>query len=87
MTELDKVDLPVLLLIGSRDDDGIAINEWASEHLHSHAEVRIIDGASHLFEEKGKLREVADIASQWFFAHLVEEHERSQDNARQFRLA
>jgi len=87
MTELDKVDMPVLLLIGSKDDDGIAMNEWAAEHLHSHAEIKIIDGASHLFEEKGKLREVADIASDWFRIHMTEEHERSLETMRTMRLA
>lgn len=28
--------------------------------------IRIIDGASHLFEEPGKLEEVAAIAVEWF---------------------
>jgi hypothetical protein len=33
-------------------------------------ELRIIEGATHLFEEPGKLEEVAGVAAEWFERHL-----------------
>jgi putative phosphoribosyl transferase len=34
------------------------------------SKMKIIDGASHLFEEEGKIEEVADIAGNWFLKFL-----------------
>ncbi len=33
-------------------------------------ELKIIPGATHLFEEPGKLEEVANLARDWFIRHL-----------------
>jgi hypothetical protein len=32
--------------------------------------MRIVAGASHLFEERGTLEDVAEIAAEWFAQHL-----------------
>jgi hypothetical protein len=36
----------------------------------------VIAGATHLFEEPGKLEEVADLALDWFRRHLGDAHRR-----------
>lgn len=87
LEELGKVDIPVLFLVGSRDKEGLALNEWASEHLHCYNETKIINDASHLFEERGKLKEVADIAAEWFRDYLPGKHEKTLETARALRLS
>ncbi|MFI5135276.1 MAG: dienelactone hydrolase family protein [Chitinophagales bacterium] len=82
MEELEKVSMPVLLIVGSEDKEGIALNEFASEHLNTQKELRIVDGASHLFEERGKLKVVANLAADWYHTHLLEEHERALETIR-----
>ena len=36
--------------------------------------MHIIQGASHLFEESGKLEEVAQLAVNWFMENLIQPH-------------
>ncbi len=66
---LPKVEVPVLLVVGSEDDVVIQMNETALAHLKD-AKLVIVKGASHLFEEQGKLEEVARLAGEWFSHHL-----------------
>lgn len=68
---LGKVKAPVLLLVGSLDYDVIQLNEVAYEYLECEKKLKIIDGASHLFEEAGKLDLVADEAIEWFEKYLM----------------
>jgi putative phosphoribosyl transferase len=68
---LAAVHAPVLLLVGSLDRDVLRLNEEASKQLGGTARVAVIEGASHLFEEPGKLEEVAELAGQWFKDHLL----------------
>jgi dienelactone hydrolase len=67
---LPKVSCPTLLIVGGLDDIVIRLNEEAMEKLRCKKELRIIPGASHLFEERGKLEEVARISAQWFGTHM-----------------
>jgi putative phosphoribosyl transferase len=67
---LGKVQAPTLLLVGSLDKEVIALNEHAYALLQGEKVMRIIEGATHLFEEPGKLEEVAREASAWFSSHL-----------------
>jgi hypothetical protein len=39
--------------------------------MKAEKELRIIPGASHLFEEPGALEEVARLAAEWFEKHLL----------------
>jgi len=39
--------------------------------LHCEKALRIISGATHLFEERGALAQVASLAADWFTAHLA----------------
>lgn len=67
---LRDVKCPTLLIVGGLDDGVIALNEQAFAKLRCIKELRIIQGASHLFEESGKLEEVARLSAQWFGWHL-----------------
>jgi len=66
MQELNKVTAPTLLIIGGRDPQVIQLNEKAYQELKCHRKLEIVPEASHLFEEPGKLQQVADIAAAWF---------------------
>jgi dienelactone hydrolase len=63
---LPKVKAPVLLIVGGRDTIVIDLNKEAMKLLRSEKRLEIIPGASHLFEEPGKLEEVAKLATAWF---------------------
>jgi len=75
---LEKVKSPTLLLIGSLDTEVIKLNEHAYEMLTCEKKIEIIKGATHLFEEPGKLDEVATLAANWFRKHIhsteIKEH-------------
>lgn len=68
---LDAVRAPALLIVGGRDEDVLALNEQAAGKLRIAHEVRVIQGATHLFEEPGALEEVASCAADWFDKYLV----------------
>ena len=70
---LRRVKAPTLLIVG-RDDYGvIELNERAGAELECVKELAIVPGATHLFEERGALDEVARLAADWFARHLSEE--------------
>jgi len=68
---LKKVTAPTLLIIGSLDTDVISLNEEAYHQLTCEKDWKIVEGATHLFEEPGKLDIVANYAVDWFTKHLV----------------
>ena len=63
---LPKVKAPTLLIVGGRDTYVIELNQMAMRQLRAPCELRIIPGASHLFEERGALEQVATAAAEWF---------------------
>jgi len=67
---LEEVKAPTLLIVGAEDQDVIRLNEEAYSRLRCERALRIIPGASHLFEEPGTLEDVAAIAAEWFARHL-----------------
>jgi alpha/beta superfamily hydrolase len=74
---LRRVVAPTLLIVGSEDDDVLALNHEAAAQIKAVHELRIVAGATHLFEERGKLEEVAALAAGWFEAYL-HPHEAAQ---------
>lgn len=70
---LRNVKCPTLLIVGGLDDVVIQLNEQALVKLRCLKELRIVPGASHLFEESGKLEQVAHISAEWFCEHMVGE--------------
>lgn len=63
---LPKVKAPTLLIVGGNDDVVIGLNEEAYAQLTCEKELKIVPGATHLFEEPGTLEQVARLASEWF---------------------
>src|SRR5438094_382034 len=68
---LPKVQAPTLLIVGGNDDIVIELNEQARDRMRCEVKLEIIPGATHLFEEPGALEKVAQLASDWFVAHLA----------------
>ncbi|RDV14479.1 phosphoribosyltransferase [Pontibacter diazotrophicus] len=67
---LPRVKAATLLLVGSLDYPVIGMNEEAYDALNTERTLTIVPGASHLFEEPGKLEEVAHLAMEWFRQYL-----------------
>jgi pimeloyl-ACP methyl ester carboxylesterase len=67
---LGHVTAPTLLIVGGLDGPVIRMNEDAYAQLRCAKELKIIPGATHLFEEPAKLEVVADLAAKWFLKHL-----------------
>jgi len=67
---LSEVTAPTLLLVGGNDTEVIELNKEAFARLGCPKEIRLIPGATHLFEEAGALEKVARLASDWFLTHL-----------------
>ncbi|UVS68192.1 dienelactone hydrolase family protein [Nitrososphaera viennensis] len=71
---LAKVRAPVLLIVGQNDKAVIKLNQEAFDKLrllgNDEKELVIIPGATHLFEEPGKLEQVAQLAASWFARFL-----------------
>jgi putative phosphoribosyl transferase len=70
MEILPQVRAPTLLIVGGWDDPVIEMNRQAMTRLQVESKLVIIPGATHLFEEPGKLDEVAEHAVAWFTQHL-----------------
>lgn len=67
---LKGVRAPSLLIVGGDDVPIIPLNHEACQMLGSIAQLVVIPGATHLFEEPGAMEEVARLASDWFVGHL-----------------
>jgi putative phosphoribosyl transferase len=70
MDELKEVEAPVLLIVGGHDFEVIKLNQLAYDQLSSDKELVIIESATHLFEEKGALEQVAHQAKEWMIRYL-----------------
>ena len=69
---LKQVRAPTLLIVGGDDGVGSQLNEPALRELAAPVkEMVIVPGASHLFEEPGKLDEVARLSADWFRHHFA----------------
>jgi putative phosphoribosyl transferase len=68
--QLSKVTCPTLLIVGELDFEVLKLNRQAYEVLNCKKQLAVVPGASHLFEEPGKLDEVAALATNWFLKNL-----------------
>jgi dienelactone hydrolase len=75
IAELPMVTAPTLLIVGGLDVPVIGMNKMTFDELEAVKEMKIIPGATHLFEEPGKLLEVADLAIGWYKKYLTKEDE------------
>lgn len=71
---LSDVRVPVLLIVGSLDSQVIELNRLAENELKN-VKLSIVEGATHLFEEPGKLEEVVHLTSTWLDLELPEKEE------------
>jgi putative phosphoribosyl transferase len=67
---LERVTAPTLLIVGERDPQVLDLNAEAAERMRNPATIEIVARAGHLFEEEGGLERVAELAVDWFAAHL-----------------
>jgi putative phosphoribosyl transferase len=67
---LSKVKAPTLLLVGGWDTDVIELNRQAQSQMTNENRLVIVPSATHLFEEPGKLEEVAKYSIEWFIRYL-----------------
>ncbi|WP_306052927.1 dienelactone hydrolase family protein [Natronococcus wangiae] len=67
---LDELASPTLLIVGGEDESVLGLNREVYEAISCDADLRIVEGAGHLFEGPGELEEVSDHAADWFTTHL-----------------
>jgi dienelactone hydrolase len=67
---LPNVKAPTLLIVGGDDTEVIELNRRAEEQMKAETKIVIVPGATHLFEEPGKLEQVAKLAIDWFSKYL-----------------
>jgi len=67
---LARVLAPTLLIVGGYDTEVIQLNQTAMRQMHAPAELAIVPGATHLFEEPGALEEVCRLALDWCRRYL-----------------
>jgi len=69
---LSDITCPCLFIVGEYDKKVIDINKKTVHQLKNvkDKKIEIMEGASHLFEEQGKIKEVADLSVYWFKRYL-----------------
>jgi putative phosphoribosyl transferase len=77
---LARVQAPTLLIVGADDTPVIPLNEAALRQMKAPAEITLVPGASHLFEEPGTLAAASELARDWFLRHL--KHEATSGSSR-----
>jgi dienelactone hydrolase len=65
------VRAPTMLIVGGKDTAVIQMNRDAMTLMKCKTELKIVPGATHLFEERGALAQVASLAADWFTTHLA----------------
>ncbi|HEX7028570.1 MAG TPA: alpha/beta fold hydrolase [Gammaproteobacteria bacterium] len=76
---LVHVQAPTLLMVGGWDKLVYTLNEQAAEKLRATHQIVVVPEASHLFEEPGKLEEVARYAIDWFTTYAGEQRHLFND--------
>ncbi len=69
--QLAQVSAPTLLIVGGDDGDVLTLNRKALASLKCEKLLKIVPGATHLFEEPGALEAVTDMAGAWFQHYLA----------------
>src|SRR4051794_30049374 len=67
---LPEVKAATLLIVGGADRPVIEMNQQAYARMRCPKELRLVPGATHLFEEPGALEQVAEMAAEWFERHF-----------------
>jgi len=76
---LRDVDAPTLLIVGGLDPLVIDLNRQALDKLKCRSkQLVIVPGATHLFEEKGTLEQVAQLAADWMVQHFADARKKKE---------
>jgi putative phosphoribosyl transferase len=69
---LQDIKCPCLFIVGSNDKKIIETNKKTIDQLMNvdDKKLEIVNGASHLFEEEGKIEEVGNVAANWLKENL-----------------
>lgn len=67
--QLSAVRSPTLLIVGGHDELMLDLNRKAALDLRCEHRISVVSGATHLFEERGALEQVARLAGDWFVGH------------------
>ena len=70
MDDLQNVEAPTLLIVGSLDYDVLQLNKKAFSKLKCKKKFEVVEGATHLFEEQGTMEKVCELAEAWFEKYL-----------------
>lgn len=68
---LPRVQAPTLFIVGGQDREVLEMNRTAMQQMRAPAQLEIVPGATHLFQEPGALDTVARLAAGWFRRHLA----------------
>ncbi|ROZ78213.1 dienelactone hydrolase family protein [Ramlibacter sp. WS9] len=78
---LAAVKAPTLLIVGGADHGVIELNQEAFKRMQCEKELKIVPGATHLFEERGALEQVQELATAWFTAHMAKAEHTAWEHA------
>ncbi|WP_247002377.1 dienelactone hydrolase family protein [Halosolutus gelatinilyticus] len=67
---IGDVTAATLFIVGGEDDSVLELNREVYDALSCEKDLRVIEGAGHLFQGEGELEAVADHAADWFATHL-----------------
>ena len=70
MDDLENVEAPTLLIVGSLDYDVLQLNKKAYAKLKCEKKLEMVEGATHLIEEQGTMEKVCELAEEWFEKYL-----------------
>jgi putative phosphoribosyl transferase len=70
LNALKNVAAPTLLIVGSLDQEVLQLNKQAYQELQCEKKLELVEGATHLFEERGKMELVSELAGDWFEKYL-----------------
>lgn len=67
---INMIRTPTLLIVGSKDRTVLELNSGVYQALSCKKALEVVEGASHLFQEPGKLKEATLLTREWFAEHL-----------------
>lgn len=67
---LPRVLAPTLFIVGGADVPVLELNRSAMRRMRVPAELQVVEGATHLFEEPGAIEQVSTLAADWCDRHL-----------------
>jgi putative phosphoribosyl transferase len=70
LNELPRVQAPTLFIVGGNDRQVLELNRKAQSVMHCKTGLRVVPGATHLFEEPGAMDQVVQHASEWLERYL-----------------